>query len=243
MGTPERMNTKTKNEINSLNKNDLAVYATKMTAAYKSLYDKLFDQNNGIIVKLENQVQVSSQVSAILVEKIAVLERRLQSTEQYTRKESIEFKGFNTEIPDAEMEKNVIGVLNEIKGDDEEEYTGEDIQACHKLKNKNLVICKFVSRKRMRAVVNNRKKLKDRDMKKHGVKGKLVIFESMSPHFKNLNWRCKQLTKAGYIKDCWFYNGKYNILTKEEERKNIVLVDDLYEILKLNELKLNKICE
>ena len=64
-------------------------------------------------------------------------------------------------------------------------------------------------------------------------------------------WEDEQLARfkaiqkefSGYIKDCWFYNEKYNILTKEEERKNIVLVDDLYEILKLNELKLNKICE
>ena len=71
----------------------------------------------------------------------------------------------------------------------------------------------------MRTVVNNRRKLKDRDMKQDGVPGKLIIFQSMSPHFKNLNWLCKQLSKAGHLKDSWFFNGKYNVLTNEGDKK------------------------
>ena len=95
----------------------------------------------------------------------------------------------------------------------------------------------------MRAVVNNRKKLKGKDLKAHGAPGKVVIFESMSPHFKNLHWRCTQLKKGGHIKDWWFFNGKYNLLMNTEERKSIVHIEDLEKLLQIDEEHIDKICD
>ena len=43
------------------------------------------------------------------------------------------------------------------------------------------------------------KKLKDKDLKDHGIRGKLFIAESMAPAYKNLDWKCRQLKKGGAI--------------------------------------------
>ena len=51
----------------------------------------------------------------------------------------------------------------------------------------------------MRHVINNRKKLKDMDLKENGVPGKLFISEAMCPEFKSVDWKCRQLKKAGKI--------------------------------------------
>ena len=215
-----------------------------MPSVYQSLQERLFDPEHGVIAKLEEQIQGTKRVNQFLIEKINSLERSLHSTEQYTRKESIELMGFDPDIPDDRIERSVLNVLNTIKGEGEPEYVPTDIQACHKLRNNKIVICKFVSRKRMRATVNNRKKLKGmNDLKRFGVKEKLVIFEAMSPHFKSINWKCKQLMKSGLLKDSWFFNGKYNVILPNGEKKSIITDADLHLLLQLTNDDIIKVCE
>ena len=114
--------------------------------------------------------------------------------------------------------------MNEIKENHDPEFSKEDIHACHKLKNKKVVICKFVSRRRMRTTITNRKRLKNKDLSAvGGIAGKLVIFESMSHHYKNLHWKCMQLKKAGAIKDAWFTNGKYKVVRSGETDPSVVM--------------------
>ena len=65
-------------------------------------------------------------------------------------------------LSDEQIEKKVVDMLNAIKANDDPLLTEEDIHAGHKLKNKKMVICKFVSRRRMRATIKNRKNLKNK---------------------------------------------------------------------------------
>ena len=243
MGERFNIDLKSNKEIKNLNKADCASYANNISNAYRTLYETLFNENNGIIPRLEAQLNVATQVNQLLLRKITSLERRQYSTDQYTRKESIELKGLDPNLPDNEIESKVVEILNIIKDDDQEDYDESDIQACHKLKNKKMVICKFVHRKRMRAVINSRKKLKGKDLKQHGVPRKLFIYESMSPHFKSMHWRCQQLKKAGHIKDCWFFNGKYKILKMDDKKEIVIHIDDLVESLMMTEEQIDAICE
>ena len=226
-----------------MNRDKLLKYATNLSGEYEKMFNKLFDESDGIIPKLQKQLQVATEINQHLLKKVNQLERRQYSTDQYTRKESIELKGFDPNIADADVEKSVLEVLNTIKEDDEPQYTGEDIHACHKLKNNKFIICKFVSRKRMRAVINNRKKCKGKDFSRQRVPNKLAIFESMSPHFKNINWRCMQLKKAEKIKDSWFFNGKYNIMTLDGVKKSVIHIDDICELVSMTEEELDVLCE
>ena len=78
-----------------------------------------------------------------------------------------------------------------------------------------------MSRKRTRNVIYSCKKLKDKDLKNHGILGKLFIAESMTPAYKNVDWKNMQLKKDGAIKQCWFFNGSYNIQLLNDEKKKI----------------------
>jgi hypothetical protein len=234
---------KTKAELNSMNRDKLLKYATNLSVDYEKLFSKLFDETEGVIPQLQKQLKVATEINQHLLKKVNELERRQYSTDQYTRKESIELRGFDPNIPDGDVEKSVLEVLNAIKEDGEPQFTGVDIQACHKLKNNKLIICKFVSRKRMRAVISSRKKCKGKDFTRHRVPNKLAIFESMSPHYKNLNWRCMQLKKAEKIKDAWFFNGKFNVMTLESVKKTVIHLDDVCELVSMTEDELNLLCE
>ena len=79
----------------------------------------------------------------------------------------------------------------------------------------------------MRSSINNRKKVKNKDLSGIGTRGEVVIYESMSFHYKNLHWRCTQLKKAGIIKDSWFYNGKYKIRVGDNEPVAVSDVGDV----------------
>ena len=95
----------------------------------------------------------------------------------------------------------------------------------------------------MRNVVFNCKKLKDKDLKNFSVPGKLYISESMAPAYKSMDWKCCQLKKAGYLKQCWFFNGTYNIeLNDDEVKKKIYHVKDLANFLSITEEEIDEIC-
>ena len=229
-------------QIEQLNKPNLQKYTRELSQAYKKMYHSLFDPDSGIIPKLESQIAIVSNTNSLLLKKLADVERTSIGNAQYSRKETIELHGFDPKVNDNEIEAKVINIVNAIKNDDEQDITADDIQACHKLKNKKNVICKFVKRKRMRAVVYNRKKMKNKDLKEQGIPGGLFIVESMAPAFRSIDWKCRMLKKAEKIKQCWFFNGSYNIQLLNEEKKKVGHNVDLEEILLLTAEEIDAIC-
>ena len=243
MESVERVEVLNKAQISQLNKKDLEKYAFNLSNAYSKLYDKLFNQKTGILPILESQIGVITSINNQLLKKITAVERTSNSISQYSRKETIELHGFNPETPANEVEDKVLNIINSINNEDDySKYTPEDIQACHKLKDRSKIICKFVSRKRMRNVINNRKKLKGMDLKNQGIPGKLFINESMAPSFKGIDWRCRQLKKAKLIKECWFFNGNYTLQNLKEEKKQVSHINDILDYLGMKEEELEKIC-
>ena len=145
--------------IRSMDKNQLVTYAISVTNNYRNLHTKLFDPQNGEITKLRNDLSAALQTNNYLIGRITNLEKQCISNAQYSRKETIELSGFPETLDVKKVESTVCDLLNEIKDADTPAYTPDDLQACHKLKDPKKVICRFVSRKRMRTVVNSRKKL------------------------------------------------------------------------------------
>ena len=234
--------TLTNSQISHLNKDELKKYATNITQAYRNLYDKLFNESTGVIPRLEYQLTIATNTNKLFMNKLIEVEKVSNGNAQYSRKESIELQGFNPETPNEQIEEHVIEILNLIKEDDEQPFTKDDIQACHKLKKKSNVICKFISRRRMRSVISNRKKLKNKDLKQHHVPGGLYIVESMTPAFNTLDWKCRQLRKANIIENCWFFNGNYTIV-KNNVRHKIYHDVDIEHVTMLDEDEITAICE
>ena len=242
----ERADVLSKAQISLLNKNDLVKYANNLSKAYNKLFDRLFNDKTGVIPMMESQIAVIKSINDTLVKKLILVERTSNGNAQYARKETIEFHGFNPDTSVKEVEGKVLNIINSITTNDNDNtteiYTPQDIQACHKLKDKTKIICKFVSRKRMRNVVNNRKKLKGMDLSTHGIPGKLFINESMAPAYKQIDWKCRQLKKAKMIKDCWFFNGNYTLQTLDDKKNKISHTADILELLNIQEEDLDTVC-
>ena len=98
-------------------------------------------------------------------------ERSIYSLEQYSRSDIIENAGIPFEVGDNEVEPAVINLLRNIDAN----IGKDDIQACHRLKNKERILCKFVNRNAAEGAKRSSKKLKDIYKRKlsFNVKGKI----------------------------------------------------------------------
>ena len=132
----------------------------------------------------------------------------MYSLEQYSRRDSIEIAGNPEEVGD-DVEQAVINLLRNI----DVEVEKDDIQACHWLKKKGRIICKFVNRKSAEGAKRNGRKLKDIDKNKltFNARGKLYINESLCPAFRKIHWKSKKLYKGKYVDSFWTHNGTVKI--------------------------------
>ena len=234
----------TRKQLKAMNKDQLIDYATAIGEDLTKLNTKLFDPKSGIIVQLQSQLLVSQTVNEHLLKKILLVERQSNRNEQYSRKESVEFHGMPLNIPNEQLESRVCAIMNEIKDDSDAPYSPVDLHACHHLKKKDRVIVKFVHRKRMQAIINRRRFLKNKNLTRHGITSALYLNESMSPPFKLLFHQCKLLRGAGKIASFWFYNGNLNVKLDEnsDDRAQISHVCDLLRILDMSEEDFGAIC-
>ena len=76
-----------------------------------------------------------------------------------------------------------------------------DIEACHRLGNKNGAIVKFVSRKDADDCITNRKKLAKIDRHKTGIETDAPIYinEHLSPYMNKLAYHCRTLKRKSKI--------------------------------------------
>ena len=51
------VNIKSDKEINNMSNKDLKLYAKAMNTSYQGLFDKLFDKENGVVPKLDEQLK------------------------------------------------------------------------------------------------------------------------------------------------------------------------------------------
>lgn len=228
--------------INRLDKNKLAAYTIELSKHFGAIRKALF-ADDGLLSKVTSQLKISTNANELLMKKLQNVERTANSNAQYSRKETFEIHGISEKVSDAKVEEKVLQIMNELKDDDTPAFKPSEIQACHRLKNREKVICKMVSRKRMRQVINSRKKLKDSKLKCGGVGEKVFISESMCPAVTQIDFYARHLKKNKVIHDCWFFNGNYNILKEEGgEKIRIAHVADLELALDMSEDKIIDLC-
>ena len=216
------------------------MYTLSLTKHFSIIRNAIFAED-GIIGKLSSQLAVSANVNSLLLKKFEAVERTAHSNAQYARKETFEIHGIPLDVPDKEVEDKVLAIMNELKDEDTPQYAANEIQACHRLQNKNKVICKMVSRKRMREVISARKKLASKTLV--CVPNKIYISESMAPAFSVIDFYARHLKRKKYIHACWFYNGSYTVVkTEHGEMLRISHVADLEEVMAMSESSIIDIC-
>ena len=104
---------------------------------------------------LSSEVTVSKNCNHLLSERIVQLKRNAINNTQYHCRESLEINPVPASIGEDVLESSICKALS-LTG---HEVTPDDLQACHHLKKKDIVIVKFKCRKQKRSIIINRKNL------------------------------------------------------------------------------------
>ena len=172
---------------------------------------------------------ITRNCNRLITERVVQLERNAVTNAQDHRRESVEVTPVLPSISDEELELNICEALS-LTG---HEIKPNDLQACHRLKKKELVIVKFKCRKLKQKVLVNWKNLRNKseDLRQLRFSGKLFILESMCHENHQLAYKCRQMKNAGKIHSTWFWNNVVNV--KRSERSNPVKIFHIIDTEKL----------
>ena len=108
----------------------------------------------------DSPVNVVKNVNNILENRIVNLENQLSKNEQYGRRNNVEISGISNDIPDQNLEENIVKICK----DSDINVSPMDIEGCNRfLLGRNStnttkrVIVKFVNRKHSEAMLQRKK--------------------------------------------------------------------------------------
>ena len=161
----------------------LASQITKLTADVKDLL--------GHFKKLESNLAVTKNVNSKLTDRVVQTERQCWTNAQYSCRDTIKVIGIASSIRDKDLEDKVRNIFGEIGVNVNE----RDIQACHRLREKDRTIVKFVNRRDCTNILRVKKDLKHLDPTKLSfTEGtKIFINESLCPYYRAIWNKCKKL--------------------------------------------------
>ena len=153
----------TKSVLEVLNKNDLIDIVLSLQSKLEDVLENMsteIKELNSNFARVEAELAVARNVNNKLMERVVDTERQTWATAQYSRRECLEIVGVPRSVPDNEIETKVCGIFQKIGC----EITSDNIEACHRLKNKDRVIIKFSRRKDCQHVLSVKKDLKNLDL-------------------------------------------------------------------------------
>lgn len=235
---------KSDEEINKLSAPQAKAYAKELSANYHSLISNLFKPETGIIAQLQKQLADSQRVNESLLRQLTAVERIGISNAQYVRRETLELHGVPAAFDEgAGLEAKVIDLMNTIAP--EAKIVPADVQAIHRLKKKENVIIKFVSRKKKQQVIIKRARLRETSIRNQfGIVNERKIFlnESMSFPVKSLFFYCRMLKQRGKIHYYTFFNGNLKVQMEEDGDKMIIgHVLDLVKLTGLSRIEIEEL--
>ena len=147
------------------------------------------------------------------MERVVQTERQCWANAQYSRRDTIEVFGIPSSIRDQDLEDNVRNVFREIGVN----INGRDIQACHRLREKDRTIVKFVNRKDCTNILRVKKDLKHLDPSKLSFSEgtKTFINESLCPYHRGIWKKCKKLRANQKLLQFYTINGIVRVKLEE----------------------------
>ena len=159
------------------------------------------------------------------------LERNQNMLMQYGRRDSVEISGIPQEISVDKLEDEVIDILKEAEVRVNRQFVKKmDIQAVHRLKNKNITIVKMVNRKFAKEALICGKNL--RDTKRYGINKRIFINDSFCGEFKFLNY---VIRKAHKSKEIFRYKVRNGVnFVQKDEASDFVEIGHVNDITNIN---------
>lgn len=187
--------------------------------------EQLIEMVQGLNEKLS---KIQEDYQKVINLRLYNLERRMNMNAQYQRRDTLEITGIPADIPQEELEDDVIDLFKDMKVTvNRQPIRKIDIQAVHRIGKKGKVILKVVNRKFAQEALYNGKKLKDN--KKYGEGTKLYINESLIPEFGFINFVIRKAQKAKKIYRYKIRNGIHFI--------QVGVDDDFVEIGHQNDIE------
>ena len=196
---------------------------TANTGKLKSNYNK--DELCGYITFLRGKVE-ELQSYQLIAKRVHQLEKTLINSLQYHRRESIEIHGLPETIKDDKLEETCLEILEDIGV---EKVSPMSVVGCHRLKNRSKVILRFVNRKHAYKALHNKKKLKDINKQKYGLKDGLYINENLCRPLQFLAWKIRMAYKSKKVKSFNVWRGKLSV-TIDDEPIPVYHIQDLIDL-------------
>ena len=225
----------TRAQVDNLSREELIEELLK----FSDITDKLNGLNNrfeDFIKKydeLHSELLISKNCNSLLLKRITNLERNALNNAQYVRRETIEINPIPQSIPNTDLENKVCQALS-LTGTT---VTPDDLQACHRMKNKEKVIVKFKDRKQRNKVIFSCKELKSKGEQLQNLQfgPSLSINDSMCFENQSLFYKCHKLKNVGKLFSFWFFNNTLNVkLIENGPITKIFHTSDLENLLQIN---------
>ena len=193
----------------------------KLTTEVKNLLDHS--------KKLEADVAIVRNVNNKLVERVVANERQCWENAQYSWRNTLEVAGTPLSVRDNVYEQKVCDVIQEIGVDSFD----RDIQACHRLKDKDQTIVKFTNRKDCLRILRVKRQLKGLDPSAVDLPEgtKIFINESLCPYYRGIWNKCKKLRDKQKVYQYYTINGLIRLRIEESgQAKTITHMVDLQNL-------------
>ena len=190
--------------------------------------------------ELNSELLISKNCNSLLLKRITNLERNALNNAKYVRRETIEINPIPQSIPNTDLENKVCQALS-LTGTT---VTPDDLQACHRMKNKEKVIVKFKDRKqRNKVFFFSCKELKSKGKQLRDLQfgPSLFINDSMCFDNQSLFYKRRQLKNVYKLLSFWFFNKTSNVKLIENghitkifhisDIKNLLQVDSIEKLL------------
>ena len=155
--------------------------------------------------QVECELAISKNCTKLLSKEIETLQRNALDSLQYLRREMIEINPVPEDIQGMQLEESIYQGSS-LTGTP---ISAGDLEACHRMRQRDQVIVKFFSRIKRNDVIFKKKSLngKSDEFKNLGfTSAKLFISDSMCHENHQLFYRCRQLKRRGLLHSSWLFS-------------------------------------
>ena len=170
--------------------------------------------------KLETDIAIVKVVNGRLVERVIKTERQCWGNTQYSRRDTLEIVGIPNSVGNSVLDETVRGVFKKIGVEIDE----RNVQACHRLKEKERTTFKFVNRKDCLQIRRVKKDLKSLDATEFDFpeNTKIFINESLCPYYRGIWNKCKKLRVIQKIHQFYTISGLIRVKLEETGPSRII---------------------
>ena len=186
--------------------------------------------------QINSELAIVKMVNSTPEKRMTDLEKKQAKSEQYNRRNNVEFSNIPNDIPDNQLESKIIQICRESGV----EVDHNDIEGCHRLPvsryipdDNKRVIAKFVNRKHSESLLYKKKFISSKDFSNINIPSKIFLSVSLCPYYRFIWGKCKDLQRRGKIHQVFCLGGTVSV--KLSDIRNSVKIYHVADIPTFND--------